>query len=48
VDGEYVTPKRVESLEGSPDGGPANRILVEVRLYKFNRGVLLCKLLGVI
>jgi hypothetical protein len=32
------TPTRVESLEGSPDGGPANRILVEVRLYKLNRG----------
>ena len=30
VDGVHVIPRRVESLEGSRDGGPANRILVEV------------------
>jgi pseudouridine synthase len=30
VDGVHVTPKHVESLEGSRDGGPANRVLVDV------------------
>ena len=30
VDGMKVTPTRVESLENARDGGPANRILVEV------------------
>ena len=30
VDGVHVTPRRVESLENARDGGPANRILVDV------------------
>ena len=30
VDGAKVTPTRVESLQGARDGGPANRVLVEV------------------
>lgn len=30
MDGVHVTPKRVVSLDGAPDGGPANRILVDV------------------
>ena len=30
VDGEKVVPTKVESLENAKDGGPANRILVEV------------------
>jgi pseudouridine synthase len=30
VDGKKVTPRRVESLENAKDGGPANRVLVDV------------------
>ena len=52
VDGKNVKPRKVESLENARDGGPANRVLVdvvdgrnrEVRLIAANAGVAVKKL----
>ena len=52
VDGVHVTPLRVETMEGARDGGPANRVLVdvvdgrnrEVRVLSANAGVDVKKL----
>ena len=52
MDGKNVKPRKVESLENARDGGPANRVLVdvvdgrnrEVRLIAANAGVAVKKL----